>query len=67
MNKNNRFDLEFRTDVFVFLFDRKGRNPPKGRGLFYDINDFDETYFKDDWYIAYDKLGDGCSVDFPVD
>ena len=22
--------------------------------------------FKDDWYVAYDKLGDGCSVDFPI-
>ena len=46
INKNCRFDLEFRSDVFRFLFDSKGRNPPKGRGLFYDLNDFDKTYFK---------------------
>ena len=66
VNCNNRLDLEFRTDVFRFLFNGKGRNPPKGRGLFYDMNDFDTTYFKDDWYLAYDRLGDGCTIDFPI-
>ena len=66
VNRNNRLDIEFRTDVFRVLFNGKGRNPPKGRGLFYDKNDFDTTYFKDDWYVGYDKLGDGCSIDFPV-
>ena len=66
INCNNRLDLEFRTDVFRLLFSGKGRNPPKGRGLFYDKNDFDTTYFKDDWYIAYDRLGDGCAIDFPI-
>ena len=48
VNCSNRFDLDFRTDVFTLLFRGKGRNPPKGRGLFYDRNDFDTTYFKDD-------------------
>lgn len=69
INSNNRLDLEFRTDVFRFLFDGKGRTPPNGRGLFYyDLDDFNKTYFKDNWYIAY-KLGDGCSVVliFPLD
>ena len=62
----NRLDLDFRTDIFRFLFNGRGRNPPRGRGLFYDLDDFDKTYFKDDWYVAYDKLGDGCTIDFPV-
>ena len=66
VNSNNRLDLEFRTDVFRFLFNGKGRNPPKGRGLFYDADDFDRTYFTDDWCVAYDKLGDGCAIDFPI-
>lgn len=66
VNCNNRLDLEFKTDVFRFLFNGKGRNPPKGRGLFYDMDDFDRTYFRDDWCVAYDKLGDGCAIDFPV-
>ena len=66
MNCNNRLDLEFRTDVFRYLFNNKGRNPPTGRGLFYDVEDFDATYFDDNWYVAYDRLGDGCCVDFPI-
>ena len=66
VNCNNRLDVEFRSDVFRFLFNGKGRNTPTGRGLFYNIEDFDGTYFENDWYIAYDRLGDGCSVDFPI-
>ena len=66
VNCNNRVDLEFRTDVFRFLFDSKGRNPPRGRRLFCDMDDFDGTYFKEDWCVAYDKLGDGCRIDFPI-
>ena len=41
--------------------------PPCGRGLFYDLEDFNTTYFSDNWYVAYyDKLGDGCGVHFPI-
>ena len=36
-----------------------------GRGLFYDLEDFEATFFPNNWYIAYDKLGDGC-IDFPI-
>ena len=66
INCNNKMEVEFRTDVFKFLFKDKGSKPPRGRGLFYFLEDFDSTYFSDDWYIVYDKLGDGCKVDFPV-
>ena len=66
VNCNNRLDLEFRTDVFKLLFNGKGSNPPKGRGLFYYMDDFDTTYFRDDWFVVYDKLGDGCTIDFPI-
>ena len=66
INRNNRLELEFRTDVFRFLFSGKGRTPPSGRGLFYDLKDFDTTYFSDNWHIVYDKLGDGCCVEFPL-
>ena len=27
---------------------------------------FNSTYFSDDLYVVYDKLGDGCIVDFPI-
>ena len=66
VNINNHFELEFRTDVFKFLFSSKGKKAPTGRGLFYDLEDFDPTYFRDNWYVVYDRLGDGCCIDFPV-
>ena len=50
-------------DIYLMA---KVRPPPTGRGLFYDLEDFDKTYFYDDWYVVYDKLGDGCKVDFPI-
>ena len=66
VNSNCKIEVEFRTDVFKYLFNNKGRKPPTGRGLVYDLDDFDKTYFTDNWYVAYDKLGDGCCVDFPI-
>lgn len=66
VNRNNRLDIGFNTVVFRFLFNGKGRTPPTGRGLFYDLDDFDRTYFGDNWHVVYHKLGDGCRVDFPV-
>ena len=38
-------------------------NPRKEEELFMTRIDFYATCFKDDWYIGYDKLGDG----FPLD
>ena len=66
MNCSNRLEVEFRVDVFRYLFQGKGHAPPRGRGLFYNLEDFDETYFMDEWYIVYDRLGDGCKIDFPI-
>ena len=48
------------------LFNGKGRTPPTRQGLFYDLEDFDATYFGDDWCVVYDRLGDGCTTDFPI-
>ena len=66
VNSNCKIEVEFRSDIFRYLFNNKGRKPPTGRGLFYDLDDFDRTYFTDNWYVVYDKLGDGCCVDFPI-
>ena len=52
VNCNNKLDVEFRSDVFRLLFNGKGRNTPTGRGLFYNIEDFDGTYFENNWYIG---------------
>ena len=66
VNCSNRLEVEFRVDVFRYLFQGKGHAPPRGRGLFYNLEEFDETYFMDERYIVYDRLGDGCKIDFPI-
>jgi len=60
------FSLGFRIDVFNFLFKGKGSVPPTGRGNFFELVDFSKLYFPADWHVAYDKLGNGCEVVFPV-
>ena len=49
---NCKIEVEFRADVFRYLFSNRGRKPPTGRGLFYYLADFDKTYFRDNWYIV---------------
>ena len=39
--------------------------PSTRRGNFFDLADFGNVYFPDDWYVVYDKLGNGCRVVFP--
>lgn len=66
VNINCRFSVDFRIDVFNFLFNGKGNMPPSGRGNFFELTDFSNLYFPADWYVVYDKLGNGCKVVFPV-
>ena len=66
VNLHCTFKVELRTDLFKYLFSDKGRRPPRGLGLFYQLEDFDNRYFKANWYRCYDKLGNGCEIDFPV-
>ena len=40
--------------------------PPTGRCSFFELADFSNDYFPVDWYVVYDKLGNGCKVVFPV-
>ena len=62
---HNKLDLQFRNDVYRFLCDGKGRTPPNGQGLFYNMENLYKTCFKDKINV-YDKLGDGFNVDFPI-
>ena len=66
VNLHCTFKVEFRTDLFNFLFDGKGRHPPRRLGQLYELQDFDNRYFKTNWFRCYDKLGNGCEIDFPV-
>ena len=47
------------TDVFMFLFGGKGLPAPEGMGKLYSKKDFS---IKPDWFVCYDKLGNGCRV-----
>ena len=58
--------MDFQTDTFKYLCDTKGTDCDHGTGRLYMLDDFDTTYFTTDWYQAYDKLGDGCKLEFPV-
>ena len=60
------FTLTFRTDVFNFLFNGKGSTVRGRRSSSYSIADFDSDLFPHDWFVAYDKLGNGCKIDFLV-
>ena len=66
INLNCKFNVEFRLDVFSYLFSGKGSLPPSGKGKLYNLDDFNPTFFPINWFIVYDKLGNGCKVDFPV-
>ena len=66
VNRGCRLTVNFRTDVFKFLFEGKGREYSYGRGRMYSQDDFDEQYFDKDWHRAHDRLGDGCKVEFPL-
>ena len=61
-----KFNFEFRLDVFKFLFGGKGQQTQHQRGMDYNKEDFDSKYFSTDWHVHYDRLGNGCEVDFPI-
>ena len=41
VNRCHKFSLQFRTDVFIALFNGKGKSPTRGREQLYDLEDFD--------------------------
>lgn len=50
-------------DFFLII---RGKSPSKGRGLLYDKADFAPEFFPENWDVVFDRLGDGCQVDFPI-
>ena len=57
--------VPFRTHVYMFLFSRKGKEPSHGLRHWYENEDFNTEYFPS-WSKCHDKLGDGCTIDFPI-
>ena len=66
VNCSFKFTVPFRTDVYMFLFGRKGKEPSHGLGRWYENDDFNTEYFPSNWSKSHDKLGDGCTIDFPI-
>ena len=64
--RNTKFTVEFRTDIFRLLFGGKGERANNGRGNLYQLTDFDSKYFSPGWHQCWDRLGDGCEVNFPI-
>ena len=66
VNRSFKFTVPFRTDVYIFLFGQKGKEHSYGLGRWYENEDFNTEYFPCNWYKCHDKLGDGCTIDFPI-
>lgn len=60
----HRLTIEFRQDVFSFLFAGKGRKD--GLWLLLEKEDFQAVYFPDNWDNLLDLHGQGTKVHFPV-
>ena len=66
VNRGSQITVNFRTDVFQFLFKDKGREYPHGPGQLFELEDFDKNFFLPDWHRVHDHLGDGCEIQFPL-
>ena len=66
VNRRCSFSVLFRTDIFKFLFGGKGNDCPHRLGRFYNLEDFDGESFSPEWYKCYDRLGNGCTIEFPL-
>lgn len=66
VNRGYHITINFRTDVFKFLFNNKGSKYQHGPGWVFELEHFDNTFFPINWHRAHDRLGDGCEVQFPV-
>ena len=53
-------------DVFRYLFRDRGTKPTRGLGKLNQTVDFSEHVFSSEWDKVYDRLGDGCQVEFPI-
>ena len=62
-----KFSVDFQFDVFKFLFSRKGKAHERGMGMrVYEKEDFDTEFFCSGWDVTYDRLGNGCCIDYPI-
>lgn len=58
--------MEFRHDVFKYLFHNKGRKSPEKYWTLYEEGDFSKCQLPNLWNCVFDKHGDGHRMRFPV-
>lgn len=61
-----RITMEFRHDVFKYLFHNKGRKSPEKYWTLYEEGDFSKCQLPNLWNCVFDKHGDGHRMRFPV-
>lgn len=66
ITRYNKLRIEFRSDVFRFLFGGKGKDINKRKGREYSKDDFDESYFAIDWFKCYNIYQECSYIDFPI-
>ena len=63
--RNCSFSVNFRRDVFNFLFGNRGSVVSCRKGQSYDRNDFSDLFHLSD-FVLYNKFNEGVKVVFPV-
>lgn len=58
--------LNFRHDVFKYLFLKRGKDLKYGKWIVYDLNDFSKCKLWKEWYCIFDQHGDGSKAHFPI-
>ena len=61
-----RLSLEFRHDVYKYLFNGKGRDAKEKNWGLLDENDFSKCKLPPNWNCIFDKRGDGVKLRFPL-
>lgn len=61
-----RISLEFRHDVFMYLFNGLGKPAEQKQSTLYDEKDFSRCKVPENWSCLYDCRGDGVRIRYPL-
>lgn len=61
-----KITMEFRHDVYKYLFQEKGREAKEKNWRLFDAKDFSKCKLPPNWNCKYDKHGDGVEIKFPL-
>lgn len=68
ITRSNNLRIDFRTDVFKFLFGGKGTEliGQRKKGRMYSQGDFPAEYFQNGWFKCYNSSQECCYIQFPI-